>query len=77
MSSSRFRLWLPAVLLSGVVGLAGCTQFQSFRRRCPADGGTRMSAARLTARFRGDGGLEAGPIDNADQSGTGALSLRW
>lgn len=81
MNASRFRLWLPAVLLSGVVGLVGCTQFQS-AGSAPEVGAEPAGGAPDVGRA-GDGAApaattapEAGPTAERQIVRTGALSLR-
>jgi uncharacterized protein DUF4349 len=77
MSSSRFRLWLPAVLLSGVVGLVGCTQFQSSVGSAPADGGApEVGRAGDGAVPAATAAPDAGPTAERQIVRTGALSLR-
>lgn len=71
MSTSRFSLWVPAVLLSSVVGLVGCTQTSpsySAPESGPAGDGPVPAATMAPS--------EAGPATDRQVARTAALSLR-
>lgn len=71
MSASRFSLWLPAALLTSVIGLVGCTQTStaySAPESGPAGGGPAPAATMAPS--------EAGPTADRHVARTGALSLR-
>ena len=73
--TARFRLWLPAVLLSGVVGLAGCAQLSSSSGGAPDVARADGAAPAATAA------PEAAPTPERQTperqiARTGALSLR-
>lgn len=73
MSTSRFRVWLPSLVLSGVIGLAGCTQATSSAGApevAPAPAGDGAVPAATAAPS------EAGRASERQVVRTGALSLR-
>lgn len=76
MNVSRFRLWLPAVLLSGVVGLVGCGQLQSAGSAPEAGGAPDVGRADGRAAPAATAAPESGPTDERQIVRTGALSLR-
>lgn len=67
---SRFRLWLPALVLSSAIGLAGCTMSGS----ASAPEGGRAADGAVPAATTAPS--EAGPTAEPQIARTGALSLR-
>lgn len=71
MCASRLRVWLPAVLLSSVIGLVGCTQTSpsySAPESGPAGDGPAPAVTTVPS--------EAGPTTDRQVARTAALSLR-
>ncbi len=71
MSTSQFRVWLPAVLLSSVIGLTGCaltSPSYSAPESGPAGDGPAPAATMAPS--------EAGPTTDRQVAHTAALSLR-
>ncbi|MFT4295716.1 MAG: DUF4349 domain-containing protein [Micropruina sp.] len=68
MTASRFRLWLPSLLLSGVIGLVGCTHDAASKPEVTRAGEGAAPAASLAP--------EEGTPDQRQVVRTGAMSLR-